>query len=178
MWAYIKNNKVEEIIKISKPITINGITHPKDIFSVWSESQLNDIGIVKVIDSGTKGTDFFETTSEATYTYNASDVNVTTSYTITSKDLDELKTLAIEQTKTKANGLIKQFSWLVERFIYDSSKTIPDVVKTYVTAIRGDSNTIETEITNAGDMTAFKKLYSDGTIDTWTDNSNVINYRR
>ena len=66
----------------------------------------------------------------------------------------------------------------MERFIYDSSKTIPDVVKTYVTAIRGDSNTIETEITNAGDMTAFKKLYSDGTIDKWTDNSNVINYRR
>ena len=32
MWAYIKNNKVEEIIKISKPKTINGIKPPKDIF--------------------------------------------------------------------------------------------------------------------------------------------------
>ena len=31
-----------------------------------------------------------------------------------------------------------RFNWLVERSIYDSSKAIPDAVKTYVAAIKTD----------------------------------------
>jgi hypothetical protein len=78
---------------------------------------------------------------------------------------------------------------LVERSIYDSSKAIPDAVKTYVTAIRKDCDDIETAIDNASDMAAFKALYtdefnSDGSVKTvnrinrWTTDTTVIDYIR
>ena len=100
-----------------------------------------------------------------------------------------LKTLAKKENNITANGLIARYNWLVERSIYDSSKAIPDAVKTYVTAIRKDCNDIETAIDNASDMDAFKALYtdeynSDGTIKTinrinrWTSDSTVKDYIR
>ena len=67
--------------------------------------------------------------------------------------------MLLKEKKT-ANTLISRFNWLVERSIYDSSKAIPDDVKTYVTAIRKDCNDIETAITNAKDMDAFKALHT------------------
>ena len=72
-----------------------------------------------------------------------------------------LKTLAKNQCKITAKELIARFNWLVERSIYDSSKAIPDAVKTYVAAIRTDCAAIETAINDASDMTAFKALYVD-----------------
>ena len=100
-----------------------------------------------------------------------------------------LKTLEKNQCKITANELIARFNWLVERSIYDSSKAIPDAVKTYVAAIRTDCGEIETAITNASDMDAFKALYtdelnSDNTVKTvarvnrWTSDSTVKTYIR
>ena len=100
-----------------------------------------------------------------------------------------MKTQAKELAKQQANNLINRFNWLVERSIYDSSKTIPSAVKTYVAAIRTDCANIEKAIDDAGDMTAFKKLYeweynSDGSVKTvapiqnWSDDYDVKAYTR
>ena len=212
MWAYIKDNKIEEIIARPKDMVIDDIRHSRRIFTAWTWDELNAIGIYTV-EPGTKGNDRFETTSQPTYTFSSSNKKVTTKYTTVDKALDDanaknedgsdmkdpitgeqvvnygLKTLAKNHCKSQANELISRFNWLVERSIYDSSKAIPDAVKTYVAAIRKDCTDIETAITNASDMTAFKALYadelnSDGTIKTvnrinrWTSDSTVIDYIR
>ena len=211
MWAYVKDNKIEEIIARPKTMVIDDIRHPSRIFSAWSTNDLNSIGIY-IVEQGSQGDSRFEITSQPTYTFDSSNKKVTTKYTTTNKSLDDveakddsgnnildangdkiinygLKTLAIKKCKTQANNYIKQFNWLVERSIYDNSKTIPDAVKTYVAAIRTDCAEIETAITNASDMTAFKALYtdelnSDGSIktvarvDRWTSNSTVTDYIR
>ena len=211
MWAYIKDNKIEEIIRFPKTMVIDDVTHSRRIFTSWSWTELNNIGIYTV-EAGTQGDDRFQTTSDPTYTHSASGKKVTTAYTTSDRALDDanakdgsgndlkdaegnqvidygLKTLAKNQCKITANGLIARFNWLVERSIYDSSKAIPDAVKTYVAAIRTDCADIETAITNASDMTAFKALYtdelnSDGTIKTvarvnrWTSDSTVTAYIR
>ena len=185
MWALINSdNSIAEIIRFPRNITINNVQHSRKIFTTWSWAELNAIGIYQVVDSGTKGDDRFQYTSQPTYTFNASDNNVTTSYTLTDKALadanavdedgnnllDEdgnqiinygLKTQAKEQAKKTANSLISRFNWLVERSIYDSSKAIPSAVSTYVAAIRTDCGDIETAIDGASDMTAFKALYQD-----------------
>jgi hypothetical protein len=193
MWAYIKDNKIEEIIKFPKTMVIDDVTHSRRIFTSWSWTELNKIGIYTVED-GTKGDDNFEVTSQPTYTFSSSNKKVTTAYTTTDKALDDvevkdedgknildekgnktytygLKTQAKEKAKQQANGLINRFNWLVERSIYDSSKSIPDAVKTYVAAIRTDCANIEKAIDDASDMSAFKKLYeweynSDGSVKT------------
>ena len=193
MWAYVKSNKIEEIIRFPKTMVINNITHSRRIFTSWSWTELNKIGIYTVED-GTKGDDNFEYTSQPTYIYSASDKKVTTKYTTTDKALDDseakdedgknildekgnktynygLKTQAKEKVKQQANSLINRFNWLVERSIYDSSKSIPDAVKTYVASIRTDCANIEKAIDDASDMTAFRKLYDweyneDGSVKT------------
>ena len=214
MWGYVKDNKVEEIIRFPRTFidTENNIKHPRAIFNTWTWEQLNKIGIYQVVDSGTKG-DEFEYTSQPTYTFSSKNKNITTSYTITEKALDDqkaknedgsdmkdpitgeqiinygLKTQAIEQTKRTANSLISRFNWLVERSIYDSSKTIPDAVKTYVASIRTDCEEIETAINGATTLKKFKALYQDtykedGSINTiarinrWTDDKTVKEYLR
>jgi hypothetical protein len=211
MWALIKDNKIEEIIPRPKDMVIDDVRHSRRIFSAWTWDELNAIGIYTV-ESGTQGDDRFEVTSSPTYTFDSSNKKVTTKYTTTDKALDDaeakdedgknildldgnkvinygLKTLAKNKCKITANGLIARFNWLVERSIYDSSKAIPDAVKTYVASIRTDCAEIETAITNASDMDAFKVLYtdelnSDATVKTvarihrWTSDSTVKDYIR
>ena len=217
MWAYIKDNKIEQIYQRPKSLVLGEVRYPSNMFTKYTDAEKAAIGIYPVEDSGTKGNDRFENTSQATYTWSASDKKVTTSYTITEKSLvdteakdesgnnilDEkgnkiynygLKTQAKNIAKKQANDYIKQFNWLVERSIYDSSKAIPDVVKTYVAAIKTDCANIETAIDNANDMAAFKALYentynynSDGAIESikevarinrWSDDYDVQQYVR
>ena len=213
MWAYIKDNKIEQIYQRPKSLVLGEVRYPSNMFSKYTDAEKAAIGIYPVEDSGTKGNDRSENTSQATYTWSASNKKVTTSYTITEKSLvdteakdesgnnilDEkgnkiynygLKTQAKTLAKKQANNYIKQFNWLVERSIYDSSKAIPDAVKTYVAAIKTDCAEIETAIDNASDMAAFKALYeneyeSDGVtiktinrINRWSDDYDVQNYVR
>ena len=213
MWGYVKDNKVKEIIRFPRTfIDTDNIKHPRAIFNTWTWEQLNTIGLYEVIDNGTKGNDMFEYTSQPTYTFSSKNKNITTSYTITEKALDDteakdedgknildedgnkvmnygLKTQAIEQTKRTANSLICRFNWLVERSIYDSSKTIPDAVKSYVASIRADSDAKETAVTNCKTLDELKELYNDEynedeTIKTqnrmgrWTDDKTVKEYIR
>jgi hypothetical protein len=185
MWAYVKDNKIEQIYQRPKSLVLGEVRYPSNRF---------------------------ENTSGPTYTWSASDKKVTTSYTITEKSLvdveakdesgnnilDEkgnktyiygLKTQAKNVAKKQANDYIARFNWLVERSIYDSSKAIPDAVKTYVAAIKTDCANIETAIDNASDMAAFKKLYEweyneDGSVKTiapmynWSDDYDVKQYVR
>ena len=213
MWGYVKDNKVQEIIKYPRTfIDTDNIKHPRAIFNTWTWEQLNTIGLYEVVDSGSKGNDKFEYTSQPQYSFNTKNKNITTSYTITEKALDDteakdedgknildedgnkiinygLKTQAIEQTKRTAYSLISRFNWLVERSIYDSSKTIPDAVKSYVASIRADSDAIETAVTNCKTLDELKELYNDEynedeTIKTqnrmgrWTDDKTVKEYIR
>ena len=217
MWAYVKDNKIEQIYQRPKSLVIGEVRYPSNMFSKYTDAEKAAIGIYPVEDTGTKGDDRFEYTSGPTYTWSASDKKVTTSYTITAKSLvdtevkdesgnnilDEkgnktynygLKTQAKNKAKITANYYIARFNWLVERSIYDSSKPIPDAVKTYVAAIKTDCAEIETAIDKASDMAAFKALYentynynSDGAIESvkevarvnrWTDDYDVKSYTR
>ena len=100
-----------------------------------------------------------------------------------------LKSIAKEKAKRQANSYIKPFNWLVERQAYDSSKTIPSAVGTYVGDIKTDCAAIETAIDGASDMAAFKALYEDtvdsdgkitevARINRWTDDTNIKTYIR
>ena len=212
MWALIKDNKIEQIYQRPKSLVIGEVRYPSNMFTKYTDEEKAAIGIYPVEDSGTKGDDRFEYTSQATYSFSASDKKVTTSYTITAKslvdvnDVDEdgnaikdykgnqtvtlgLKTLAKNLTKQRANNYISRFNWLVERLAYDSSKTIPSAVGTYVGDIKTDCAAIEAAIDDASDMTAFKALYedtrdSDGNvtevarINRWSDDYDVKQYVR
>lgn len=212
MWALITDGTIQQIYQRPKSLVIGEVRYPSNMFTKYTDAEKAAIGIYPVEDTGTKGDNRFEYTSQATYTFDASNNRVTTAYTITDKvltdtnNVDEdgnavldykgnqtvtlgLKSIAKEKAKQQANSLIKPFNWLVERQAYDSSKTIPSAVGTYVGDIKTDCAAIEAAIDAASDMAAFKALYedtrdSDGNvtevarINRWSDNYDVKEYVR
>ena len=211
MWAYVTDNTIQEIIKLPKSMVIDNVRHPRAIFTAWNWTELNNIGIYTV-EPGAQGDDRFEYTSQPTYAFDSSNKKVTTTYTKTDKALadsnavDEdgnpvlddhdnqvvilgLKSIAKNKCKTQANNLIKRFNWLVERYIYDNSKTIPSAVSTYVTNVRNSCTTICNAIDNSADMAAFKALHNDtydssgnltavATLNNWPDDYDIKTYER
>ena len=211
MWAYVTDNTIQEIIRFPKSMVINNVRHPRAIFTAWSWTELNNIGIYTV-EPGTQGDNRFEITSQPKYAFDSSNKKVTTTYTKTDKALADsnavdddgnpvlddhdnqvvilgLKSIAKNKCKTQANNLIKRFNWLVERYIYDNSKTIPSAVSTYVTNVRNSCTTICNAIDNSADMAAFKALHydtrdSDGnitavaTLNNWPDDYDIKTYER
>jgi hypothetical protein len=184
MWAYIKDNKIEQIYQRPKSLILGEVRYPSNMFSKYTDAEKAAIGIYPVEDSGTKtekslvdveakdedGNNILDEKGNKTYIYG-------------------LKTQAKNLAKKQANDYIARFNWLVERSIYDSGKAIPDAVKTYVAAIKTDCANIETAIDNASDMAAFKKLYDweyneDGSVKTiapihnWSDDYDVQQYVR
>src|SRR5210317_770356 len=131
MWAYIKDNKIEQIYQRPKSLVIGEVRYPSNMFTKYTDAEKAAIGIYPVEDTGTKGNDRFEYTSQATYTFDSSNNRVTTAYTVTDKvltdtnNVDEdgnavldykgnqtvtlgLKSIAKEKAKQQANSFIKQ----------------------------------------------------------------------
>ena len=191
MWAYVKDNTIQEIIRFPKSMVIDSVRHPRTIFTAWTWTELNAVGIYTV-EAGTQGDNKYEITSQPTYAFDSTNKKVTTTYTKTDRALADsnavdddgnaildrkgnqvvyygLKTQAKNKCKTRANGLIRRFNWLVERYTYDNSKTIPSAVSTYVTNVRNTCATICNAIDDSANMAAFKALHND----TYDDDGNI-----
>jgi hypothetical protein len=169
MWAYIKDNKIEQIYQRPKSLMLGEVRYPSNMFTKYTDAEKAAIGIYPEA-KDESGNNILDEKGNKTYNYG-------------------LKTLAKNLAKQQANNYISRFNWLVERLAYDSSKTIPSAVTTYVAAIRTDCANIEKAIDDASDMTAFKKLYdweynSDGSVKTvapiqnWSDDYDVKQYAR
>ena len=54
MWAKLNSDKdtIEEIIVNPKTMTVDGITNPRTLFSLWTDAERKSIGIVPVTTSG------------------------------------------------------------------------------------------------------------------------------
>ena len=211
MFALVESGNITQTPKGNKGITLNGNQYPASIYTLWTEAERNAIGIYTV-EPGTKGDNRFENTSQPTYAFDSANKKVTTTYTKTDKALADsnavdddgnavldrkgnqvvnlgLKSIAKNNCKTQANSLIKRFNWLVERYTYDNSKTIPSAVSTYVTNVRNSCTTICNAIDNSANMAAFKALHNDtydsdgnltavATVNNWPDDYNVQTYER
>ena len=68
MWAYIKDNKIEQIYQRPKSLVLGEVRYPSNMFTKYTDAEKAAIGIYPVEDTGTKGDDRFENTSQATYT--------------------------------------------------------------------------------------------------------------
>jgi hypothetical protein len=75
------------------------------------------------------------------------------------KDVGDLKTNAVAQTKVTAGSLLAPTDWHVVKAAEVSGYTVPSEITTYRAAVRTASNTIETAINGAADHAAFMALY-------------------
>ena len=190
MYALVKNNTIQQIITSPKSIVIDDVRYPAKIFSLWSTSELNAIGIYEVETNSTNFKDekWYINTNES---YSFADNKVTRSWgTATAKahadtlytqedvddDVDDngdrkgdfsVGDLKVEGLKTILIRNIKSEArgLLNETDWYLTRKTekstaIPNAITTWRDGIRTKQAAMETAVTNASNTPALETLYT------------------
>ena len=182
MYALVEDNNITKIITNPKSMVIGDVNYPAKIFSVWSQSELNAIGIYEVITDLTNKKDeqWYTNTNES---YDFADNKVTRSWgTATAKAhadsnaVDEdgnnildkdgnqvinygLKTQLIKTLKEQVANELSKTDWYITRNT-EKSTAIPSNISTHRDAVRTKQAEMETAITNASDTPALETLYT------------------
>ena len=187
MFALVdkSDNSITRMLSGSQGITLDGIQHPKAIFSLWTEAERNAINIytVEINNSKRKNTEWYVNTN-VTYSFNGSKVtgsygdataraHADTTWTSQDKtdgkipsdkdvgDLKEegLKTKLIRTIKSQAECELNKTDWYITRKA-EKDTAIPSAVSTHRDAVRSKQAEMETAITNASDTPALETLYT------------------
>ena len=142
------------VIRTPKEITINGVTHPRQIFRKWSKAQLAELGItparVENVDQK-----YYDTGAES---MTLVDGETVISYATTPKSVDMLKTTMKADVKAIAAGKLAGSDWMTHREAAGGT-AMPVDWKNYRVAVRAESNEKEGEIDGLADLEEIK-VYS------------------
>ena len=194
MWARIEDNNIVEYYDRKQSLLLNDVRYSSQIFTIWTDAQRKDLGIVPVVISGSHldtkyyiehnhsdaiagdGNSVIRTIGVKAADKALEDVDAVDADGNKVKDADGnqvinygLKHNAIQKVKTQQAGYLAQTDWYIIRKA-DAGTAIPSNIQTWRNAIRSDATAIETAITNAADMNAFIALHTDtykedGTVD-------------
>ena len=194
MWARIESNKIVEYYDRKQSIVLNNVRYSSQIFTIWTDAQRKDLGIVPVVISGSHlntnyyieknhsdaiagdGNSVIRTIGVKAADKALEDVDAVDEDGNKLKDKDGnqiitrgLKYNAIQKVKAQQAGYLSETDWYIIRKA-DAGTAIPSNIQTWRNAIRADATRIETAITNAADMNAFIALHNntyneDGTLD-------------
>ena len=183
MWALVKNGTVDRTYGRPIPTAINNVNYPKEVFTLYSIAEQKAIGIYEVIPKSRPNINLYDIGSYS-YSYDGGTDAVSEDFTTTEKDLSTLKTSHTHQTQLRANDDLRRFSWVIERYICDNTKTIPSSVKTYMADVRTHCSTITDAIDGCSTFAEFETVYtniydSGGTYYTWpSESASVASYVR
>ena len=185
MWALLNDaeDAIEEIISNPKSMTINGITHSRQIFK-WTTAELKAVGIVPVTTTGSHLDSNYYIEVDESFAIASDKASVVQTIGVKAADhkledtdevdengdplLDDdgvqivtlgLKSNAKNKATTSANGYLQGFDWLIQRKV-TANTAIPSAVTTYMAAIRTDHGNICTALDAAADMDAFIALHT------------------
>ena len=155
------------VIRTPKEITVNGVTHPRQIFRKWSKAELAELGITpaRVV---TPDQRYHNTGAE---TLTLVDGETVISYATTDRDVDQLKTSMKAKVKGIASSTLAQSDWMRIRE-EDGGTSMSADWKTYRSDVRAASNTKETEIDALADLDAIKAYDEAG--DVWPNDPDYV----
>ena len=180
MWGLVEDNAITKIISQPKGIVIGDTRHSRKIFELWSEAELNNIGIYSVVfDNSNKKREAYYNNTNQTFAF--ADGKVTASYgSATAKALadtlftaqDEIDGKGTEGevaarglkfqkksiVKRQAAGILQDTDWYITRKA-DAGTAVPSAVTTHRAAVRTKSGEMETLINNAANVDALASLY-------------------
>ena len=175
MYAIVKDNNITQIIINPKSIVIGDVRYPAKIFSLWSQSELNNIGIYEVVtDSTNKKDEAYYINTNEEYTY--ADGQVTRSWgTATPKRLEDesgvddegneftnygLKTEKKRIVKSQASGLLTPTDWHIVKATEVAEYSVPENITTFRADVRSKSNEMETQIDACNNVDELETLYT------------------
>ena len=185
MFALVESGSITQMINGNTGITVDGVQHPRTIFTLWTEAERNAIGIYTVeMDKSKLKNDEWYTNTDVTYTFGSG--KVTGSYGDTTakahadtlfteqdktddlipegKDVGDvatrgLKYRLIQQVKKQAESELSKTDWYITRKA-EKDTAIPSSITTHRDAVRAKQAEMETAITNASDTPALETLYA------------------
>ena len=185
MFALVESGSITKMLSGNQGIIIDGVQHPRAIYTLWTEAERNAIGIYTVeIDESKKKDDKWYINTDITYSFGSN--KVTGSYgdatakahadaKWTQSEIDDglapdgvdtntvktkgLKTILIQQVKSQAEDELNKTDWYVTRKA-EKNTAIPSAISTHRDAVRSKQAEMETAITNASDTPALETLYS------------------
>ena len=172
MYALVEDGSITKIITNPKSMIIGDVRYPAKIFQLWSEDELNAIGIYEIVTDSTNKKDeaYYINTNEE---YNFADNQVTRSWgTATPKRLEDddakdedgenildedgnqvinygLKTEKKRIVKQQASGLLAPTDWYVVKATEVADYSVPSNITTFRSDVRAKSNEMETMIDTA-----------------------------
>lgn len=184
MFALVESGSITKYFSGNKGITIGDNQYPKAIFTLWTKSEREAIGIYEVETDSTNRKDekWYINTNES---FAFADGKVTRSWGTatakahadtlwTSQDktdgkipegkdvgdvaVEGLKTQLIKTIKAQAAGELQRTDWYVIRKA-DAGTAVPSSITTHRAAVRTKAAEMETAITNASDTPALETLY-------------------
>jgi hypothetical protein len=185
MYAIVENNEITKLITNPKSLVIGDVRYPAKIFSVWSGSELNAIGIYEVVfdDSNKKDEKWYINTNqsydfdgnEVTASYGTATAKAHADTTWSQQDSDDgdlpsdksvgdiktrgLKYNLIQTLKQQVANELAKTDWYITRNT-EKSTAIPSSISTHRDAVRTKQASMETAITNASDTPALETLYT------------------
>ncbi len=182
MYALVEDNNIKQIITNPKPLLIGDVRYPAKIFQLWSQDELNAIGIYEVITDFTnkKDEEYYINTNEE---YNYADQKVTRSWgTAKPKRINDenavdddgnnildddgnqviyfgLKTEKKKIVKAEASGLLAPTDWYVIKANEVTDYNVPENITNYRAEVRAKSNEMESQIDACTNVDELKSLY-------------------
>ena len=190
MFAVVESGSITSMPRGNKGVKIGDYNYPPTVFTLWSESERNAVGIYTVeIDNTNKKNDKWYINTNISYAFGSGKVTGTygtatakahtdTLYTEQNKTdgeipadkdvgdvkVEGLKTILIRNVKSQAEGILNKTDWYVTRKA-EKSTAIPSAITTHRDAVRTKQASMETAITNATDTPALETLYTYTTTD-------------
>jgi len=194
MWARIEDNKIVEYYDRKQSLLLNDVRYSSQIFTIWTDAQRKELGIVPVVISGSHlNTKYYiEHNHSDAIAGDGNSVIRTIGVKAADRALEDvdavdedgnavldqygvqmvtrgLKYNAIQKVKDQQSGYLSRTDWYIIRKA-DVGTAIPTAIQTFRNAIRADATRIENAITAATTMNEFIALHTttyneDGTVD-------------
>ena len=181
MFALVESGKITQMPKGNKGITLNNIQYPPTIYTLWSESERNAIGIytVEINTTNLKNEDYYINTNiiyafgsgKVTGTYGTATARAIADSDATDKDGNKikdddgnqvinkgLKTIKKNLIDNQCAGLLASSDWRVVKAT-ETEGTMDSGWKTWRASVRAKCNSMQTQIDNASDVDALATLF-------------------
>ena len=181
MFALVESGSITKYFSGNRGITIADNQYPKEIFTLWTKSEREAIGIYEVeMDESKRKDEEWYTNTNITYSFGSGKVtgaygdatakaHADTLYTAQDETdglgtegevkTRGLKYYLIETVKKQAAGILQDTDWYVIRKA-DAGTAVPSAITTHRAAVRTKAAEMETAITNASDTPALETLYT------------------
>ena len=181
MFALVESGSITKFFSGNQGITIGDNQYPKAIFTLWTKSEREAIGIYEVeMDESKRKDEEWYTNTNITYSFGSGKVtgaygdatakaHADTLYTAQDETdglgtegevkTRGLKYYLIETVKKQAAGILQDTDWYVIRKA-DAGTAVPSAITTHRAAVRTKAASMETAITNASDTPALETLYT------------------